>query len=51
MSKKKLDDRIKTVIENGINGHHRSMFVIFGDKANYQVNIIVRFSCIRSLHV
>ncbi|PAA81997.1 hypothetical protein BOX15_Mlig012688g11, partial [Macrostomum lignano] len=37
---KKLDPRIKALIENGIRDHHRSMFVIVGDKGRDQVPIL-----------
>lgn len=33
----KLDNRIRTLIENGIIMRHRSMFVIIGEKARDQV--------------
>ncbi|CAJ0559877.1 unnamed protein product, partial [Mesorhabditis spiculigera] len=36
----KLDPRIKTLIENGVAKHHRSMFVIVGDKAREQIPIL-----------
>jgi hypothetical protein len=35
--KKKVDSRIKTLIENGVKTHHRSFFVIVGDKARDQI--------------
>uniref|UniRef100_A0A1I8J7S6 RNA cytidine acetyltransferase n=1 Tax=Macrostomum lignano TaxID=282301 RepID=A0A1I8J7S6_9PLAT len=37
---KKLDPRLKAIIENGIRDHHRSMFVIVGDKGRDQVPIL-----------
>lgn len=37
MGRIKLDDRIRTLIENGIANKHRSMFVIIGEKARDQV--------------
>ena len=36
--RKKIDNRIRVLIENGIATQHRSMFVIVGDKARDQVN-------------
>lgn len=35
--KKKVDERIRTLIENGVKARHRSMFVIVGDKSLDQV--------------
>ena len=35
--KKKVDERIRTLIENGVKARHRSMFVIIGDKSQDQV--------------
>ncbi|XXQ37679.1 RNA cytidine acetyltransferase [Plasmodiophora brassicae] len=35
--RKKVDNRIRTLIENGIALHHRGMFVIVGDKGRDQV--------------
>ena len=37
MSKKKIDNRIRVMIENGVKSGHRSLFVIIGDKARDQV--------------
>lgn len=34
--RKKVDERIRTVIENGVKTRHRSMFVIVGDKSRDQ---------------
>jgi N-acetyltransferase 10 len=33
----KLDNRIRTIIDNGIVSRHRSMFIIIGDKARDQI--------------
>ncbi|VDN26404.1 unnamed protein product [Gongylonema pulchrum] len=38
MVRTKLDNRIRTVIENGVNTGHRSMFVVVGDKGKDQEN-------------
>lgn len=38
MVKKKIDNRIRVMIENGVKLNHRSMFIIIGDKAKDQVN-------------
>lgn len=44
MVKKKIDNRIRVMIENGVKLGHRSMFIIVGDKARDQVIIhIVHF--------
>ncbi|KAF0992198.1 hypothetical protein HZS_3122 [Henneguya salminicola] len=37
---KKIDSRIKTLIENGVENKQRTMFVIVGDKAKDQVSIL-----------
>ena len=37
MVKKKIDNRIRLMIENGVKMKHRTMFVIVGDKARDQV--------------
>ncbi|KAL6569007.1 hypothetical protein OROGR_000732 [Orobanche gracilis] len=34
---KKVDERIRTLIENCVKAHHRSMFVIIGDKSPDQI--------------
>ncbi|XP_022132534.1 RNA cytidine acetyltransferase 2-like [Momordica charantia] len=35
--RKKVDERIRTLIENGVKSRHRSMFVIIGDKSRDQI--------------
>lgn len=40
MVKKKIDNRIRVMIENGVKMKHRTMFVIVGDKGRDQVNNI-----------
>lgn len=40
MVRKKLDGRIKTLIENGLATGHRSMFVVIGEKARDQVILL-----------
>ncbi len=37
MVKKKIDERLRTLIENGVKTGHRTMFVIVGDNARDQV--------------
>ncbi len=38
MPLKKVDSRIKTLIENGVALRQRSLFVVVGDKGRDQVN-------------
>ena len=38
--RKKVDPRIRTLVENGVKARQRSMFVIVGDKARDQVREI-----------
>ncbi|XP_050438895.1 RNA cytidine acetyltransferase isoform X2 [Adelges cooleyi] len=40
MVRKKIDNRIRTLIENGVTAGHRTMFVIVGDKGRDQVVIL-----------
>uniref|UniRef100_U5EMW5 RNA cytidine acetyltransferase n=1 Tax=Corethrella appendiculata TaxID=1370023 RepID=U5EMW5_9DIPT len=40
MVKKKIDNRIRVMIENGVKLGHRTMFVVVGDKARDQVPIL-----------
>ncbi|EDV99606.1 RNA cytidine acetyltransferase isoform X1 [Drosophila grimshawi] len=40
MVKKKIDNRIRVMIENGVKLGHRTMFIITGDKARDQVPIL-----------
>jgi N-acetyltransferase 10 len=40
MVKKKIDNRIRVLIENGVISRQRSLFVIVGDKARDQVTIL-----------
>lgn len=37
MVKKKIDNRIRVMIENGVKMKHRTMFVVVGDKGRDQV--------------
>lgn len=37
MVKKKIDNRIRVMIENGVKTKHRTLFVIVGDKGRDQV--------------
>ncbi|GFQ90215.1 RNA cytidine acetyltransferase, partial [Trichonephila clavata] len=40
MVRKKLDNRIRVLIENCVNLHHRSLFVIVGEKARNNIPIL-----------
>lgn len=42
MVKKKIDNRIRLLIENGIQSNHRSLIVVVGDKGRDQVNLSIR---------
>ncbi|KAA8530952.1 hypothetical protein F0562_005681 [Nyssa sinensis] len=35
--RKKVDERIRTLIENGVKTRHRSMFIVIGDKSRDQI--------------
>ena len=37
MVKRKIDQRLRTLVENGVQTRHRSLFVIVGDHGQYQV--------------
>lgn len=39
MVKKKIDNRNRVMIENGVKLGHRTMFIIVGDKARDQVKV------------
>jgi N-acetyltransferase 10 len=38
VSKKKIDNRIRILMENGIRNNHRTFFVIVGDRGKDQVS-------------
>ena len=40
MVKKKIDNRLRILIENGIKSFHRSLIVVVGDKGRDQVVIL-----------
>jgi len=40
---KKVDNRIRVLIENGVQKKHRSFFVVVGDKGKDQVSCTVAF--------
>ena len=48
MVRKKIDNRIRLLIENGVITKHRSMFFIVGDKGRDQVPV---FDRIRPNHI
>ena len=37
MPRKKVDNRIRVLVENGVSLHQRTLFIIVGDKARDQV--------------
>lgn len=41
MVRKKIDNRIRTLIENGVTAGHRTMFAIVGDKGRDQVILFI----------
>ena len=45
---KKIDNRIRVLIENGVQQKHRSIFFVVGEKARDQVKFI--FACILLLN-
>lgn len=47
MVKKKIDNRIRVMIENGVKMKHRTMFVIVGDKGRDQVRIKLKITFAR----
>lgn len=48
--RKKVDPRIRMMIENGVKSQQRSMFVLVGDKGRDQVLVsALQFSCVQGL--
>ena len=41
MVKKKIDSRVRTLVENGVGLRHRSFFVLVGDKGRDQVGALL----------
>lgn len=41
MVKKKIDARVRTLIENGVKQRHRTMFVLVGDRGREQVRSLL----------
>ena len=44
MVKKKIDNRLRIMIENGVKLGHRTMFVLIGDKSRDQVHIFMPYN-------
>lgn len=44
MVRKKIDNRIRVLIENGVILGHRTMFVVIGDKGKDQVSFTAFYS-------
>ena len=40
MVRKKIDNRIRVLIENGVSTGHRTMFIVIGNKARDQVSAL-----------
>lgn len=38
MVRKKIDNRVRTLIENGVTTGHRTMFIVIGEKARDQAS-------------
>lgn len=48
---KKIDNRIRVLIENGVQKRHRSLFVVVGDKGKDQVSYEINFFLLLGLTV
>lgn len=48
---KKIDNRIRVLIENGVQKRHRSLFVVVGDKGKDQVSDEIKFFLLLGLTV
>lgn len=48
---KKVDNRIRVLIENGVQKRHRSLFVVVGDKGKDQVSYEIKFCLLLGLTV
>ena len=48
---KKIDNRIRVLIENGVQKRHRSLFVVVGDKGKDQVSYEIQFFLLLGLTV
>lgn len=51
MVRKKIDNRIRVLIENGVKLGHRTFFVIVGDKGRDQVSVFINFTGIFLSHL
>lgn len=45
MVKKKIDNRIRVMIENGVKLGHRTMILLVGDKSRDQVSTLIYYDC------
>lgn len=50
MPRKKIDNRVRVLIENGVTLGHRTMFVVVGDKGRDQVSCF-HFFCQNELRL
>lgn len=41
MVRKKIDNRIRVLIDNGVKIGHRTLFVVIGEKSRDQVNTVL----------
>ena len=48
--RKKIDNRIRVQIENGVALQHRTLFVVVGDRGKDQVHVVY-FTPVRPKHV
>lgn len=48
--RKKIDNRIRTLIENGVASRQRSMFVVVGDRGRDQVSLICLLHVIENVN-
>ena len=48
---KKVDNRIRVLIENGVQKRHRSLFVVVGDKGKDQVSYEIKLCLLLGLKV
>lgn len=51
MVRKKIDNRIRTLIENGVKLGHRTLFVIVGNKGRDQVFATIQHCFINYKHI
>lgn len=51
MVKKKIDNRIRVMIENGVKSGHRTLLLLVGDKARDQVHTISKLFYSQNSHI